>query len=90
MSLPSCGVCREYHIFCKTWRRFKLKKNRETSNKALNAVNQIGLVPFLMSFLGSKDKLPLSTVTSAGVYATSAIAPSQVTFALSPVPVRSD
>ncbi|EKM61546.1 uncharacterized protein PHACADRAFT_135300 [Phanerochaete carnosa HHB-10118-sp] len=37
----------------------------ETSNKALDAINQIGLVPFLMSFLGSKDKLPLSTITSA-------------------------
>ncbi|GJE89540.1 fungal symportin 1-like domain-containing protein [Phanerochaete sordida] len=37
----------------------------ETSNKALNAINQIGLVPFLMSFLGSKDKLLLSTITSA-------------------------
>ncbi|KAJ8474172.1 hypothetical protein ONZ51_g7385 [Trametes cubensis] len=37
----------------------------ETSNKALNAINQISLVPFLMSFLASRDKLPLSTVTSA-------------------------
>ncbi|KAF7793565.1 hypothetical protein EIP86_004679 [Pleurotus ostreatoroseus] len=37
----------------------------ETSNKALNAINQISLVPFLMSFLGSRDKLPIATVTSA-------------------------
>ncbi|KAI8990655.1 ARM repeat-containing protein [Trametes punicea] len=37
----------------------------ETSNKALNAINQISLVPFLMSFLASRDKLPLSTVYSA-------------------------
>ncbi|EIW86944.1 ARM repeat-containing protein [Coniophora puteana RWD-64-598 SS2] len=37
----------------------------ETSNKALNAINQIGLVPFLMAFMACRDKLPLSTVTSA-------------------------
>ncbi|KDQ63136.1 hypothetical protein JAAARDRAFT_120264 [Jaapia argillacea MUCL 33604] len=37
----------------------------ETSHKALNAINQISLVPFLMSFLASRDKLPVSTVTSA-------------------------
>ncbi|TBU46133.1 ARM repeat-containing protein [Dichomitus squalens] len=37
----------------------------ETSNKALNAINQISLVPFLMSFLAARDRLPLSTVTSA-------------------------
>ncbi|TFY56002.1 hypothetical protein EVJ58_g7898 [Rhodofomes roseus] len=37
----------------------------ETSNKAMNAINQISLVPFLMSFLASRDKLPISTVTSA-------------------------
>ncbi|VDB84234.1 unnamed protein product [Peniophora sp. CBMAI 1063] len=37
----------------------------ETSNKALNAVNQLDLVPFLASFLAARDKLPLSTVTSA-------------------------
>lgn len=36
-----------------------------TSNKALNAINQIDLVPFLMSFLASRDKLPISTVTAA-------------------------
>ena len=39
---------------------------RETSNKAMNAINQISLVPFLMSFFASRDQLPLSTVTSAG------------------------
>ncbi|KAF9486484.1 ARM repeat-containing protein [Pholiota conissans] len=37
----------------------------ETSNKALNVINEMRLVPFLMSFLAAKDKLPLSTVTSA-------------------------
>ncbi|KAJ2917874.1 hypothetical protein MD484_g2591, partial [Candolleomyces efflorescens] len=37
----------------------------ETSNKALNAINDIQLVPFLMSFLGAKDSLPLATVISA-------------------------
>ncbi|OBZ78860.1 hypothetical protein A0H81_01356 [Grifola frondosa] len=42
-----------------------LRKTSETSNKALNAINKISLVPFLMSFLASRDKLPLSTVTSA-------------------------
>lgn len=37
----------------------------ETSNKALNAVNQINLVPFLMSFLAARAKLPIATVTAA-------------------------
>ncbi|KAF8167406.1 armadillo-type protein [Crassisporium funariophilum] len=37
----------------------------ETSNKALNAINEIQLVPFLMSFLGARDKLPLAPVTAA-------------------------
>ncbi|KAF8665307.1 hypothetical protein AX16_000327 [Volvariella volvacea WC 439] len=37
----------------------------ETSNKALNAINAINLVPFLMSFLASRDRLPLVPVTSA-------------------------
>ncbi|KAI0003848.1 armadillo-type protein [Russula compacta] len=37
----------------------------ETSNKALGAVNNLGLVPFLMAFLSSCDRLPLPTVTSA-------------------------
>ncbi|KAI0756410.1 ARM repeat-containing protein [Daedaleopsis nitida] len=37
----------------------------ETSNKALNAINQTSLVPFLMSFLAARDKLPVSTVTAA-------------------------
>ncbi|KAH8094732.1 ARM repeat-containing protein [Cristinia sonorae] len=37
----------------------------ETSSKALTTINQIGLVPFLMSFLAAREKLPLSTVTSA-------------------------
>ncbi|CCL98163.1 uncharacterized protein FIBRA_00157 [Fibroporia radiculosa] len=37
----------------------------ETSNKAMNAINQISLIPFLMSFIASRDKLPTTTVTSA-------------------------
>ncbi|KAH9065579.1 ARM repeat-containing protein [Lactarius vividus] len=37
----------------------------ETSIKALNAVNNLMLVPFLMAFLSSRDRLPLTTVTSA-------------------------
>ncbi|KAG9314153.1 ARM repeat-containing protein [Chiua virens] len=37
----------------------------ETSNKALSAINQINLIPFLMSFLSARDKLPISTVVSA-------------------------
>ncbi|KAF9024118.1 hypothetical protein BDZ89DRAFT_1069368 [Hymenopellis radicata] len=37
----------------------------ETSNKALNAINAIQLVPFLMSFLASREKLPLAPVTAA-------------------------
>ncbi|KZT73305.1 ARM repeat-containing protein [Daedalea quercina L-15889] len=37
----------------------------ETSNKAMNAINQVSLVPFLMSFLASRNKLPISTVTAA-------------------------
>ncbi|TCD71129.1 hypothetical protein EIP91_012077 [Steccherinum ochraceum] len=37
----------------------------ETSNKALTTINEIGLVPFLVSFLAARDKLPLTTVTSA-------------------------
>ncbi|KAG1749751.1 ARM repeat-containing protein [Suillus paluster] len=37
----------------------------ETSNKALNAINQINLVPFLMSFLAARAKLPIATVTAA-------------------------
>lgn len=32
----------------------------------MNAINQIALVPFLMSFLASREELPMSTVTSAG------------------------
>ncbi|KAF9015727.1 armadillo-type protein [Cyathus striatus] len=37
----------------------------ETSNKALNAINDIYLIPFLMSFVASRDNLPISTVLSA-------------------------
>ena len=46
---------------------FKKKtKNSETSNKALKAVNDTNLVPFLVSFLQAYDRLPLSTVNAAG------------------------
>ncbi|KAG2338386.1 ARM repeat-containing protein [Suillus weaverae] len=37
----------------------------ETSNKALNAINQINLIPFLTSFLAARAKLPIATVTAA-------------------------
>lgn len=37
----------------------------ETSNKALNAINDMELVPFLMSFLGSRSKLSALTVNAA-------------------------
>lgn len=37
----------------------------ETSQKALNAINQLSLVPFLMSFLIYRDKLAVATVASA-------------------------
>ncbi|KAF5385007.1 hypothetical protein D9615_001213 [Tricholomella constricta] len=37
----------------------------ETSNKALNAINEIHLVPFLMSFLAARDKISLAPVTAA-------------------------
>ncbi len=40
---------------------------RETSNKALNAINDIHLVPFLMSFLGAREKLAVAPVMAAGV-----------------------
>ncbi|KAJ4485724.1 armadillo-type protein [Lentinula aciculospora] len=37
----------------------------ETSNKALNAINSINLIPFLMSFLASRDKLSIAPVVAA-------------------------
>lgn len=37
----------------------------ETSNKALSAINDANLTPFLMAFLMSKDKIPLKTVLAA-------------------------
>ncbi|KAJ3778269.1 armadillo-type protein [Lentinula raphanica] len=37
----------------------------ETSNKALNAINAINLIPFLMSFLVSRDKLSIAPVIAA-------------------------
>lgn len=46
--------------------RAHMTRRRETSNKALNAVNQLNLVPFLMAFLESRAKLPIATVNAAG------------------------
>ncbi|KAJ6611503.1 armadillo-type protein [Mycena sp. CBHHK59/15] len=37
----------------------------ETSNKALNAINEMKLTPFLMSFLAAREKIPLAPVTAA-------------------------
>ncbi|GJJ13212.1 hypothetical protein Clacol_007463 [Clathrus columnatus] len=37
----------------------------ETSNKALKAVNEIDLIPFLVSFLRARNRLPQSTVNAA-------------------------
>ncbi|KZS92874.1 ARM repeat-containing protein [Sistotremastrum niveocremeum HHB9708] len=37
----------------------------ETSNKSLTAVNNLTLVPFLMSFLQARQKLPIATVTAS-------------------------
>ncbi|EJC98665.1 uncharacterized protein FOMMEDRAFT_128966 [Fomitiporia mediterranea MF3/22] len=37
----------------------------ETSNKALNAINAIHLIPFLMAFLENRNKLPSRTVAAA-------------------------
>ena len=48
--------------------RFFFNIRRETSNKALNAINELHLVPFLMSFLAARDRLPLAPVTSAGMF----------------------
>ena len=46
--------------------RAHMSRCRETSNKALNAVNQVNLIPFLMAFLESRAKLPIATVNAAG------------------------
>ncbi|KAJ7076033.1 armadillo-type protein [Mycena belliarum] len=37
----------------------------ETSNKALTAINEMKLMPFLMSFLAAREKIPLGPVTAA-------------------------
>jgi hypothetical protein len=42
-----------------------LRRFRETSDKALQAVNNLTLVPFLISFLSSRNSLPLKLVTAA-------------------------
>ena len=51
--------------------------NRETSNKSLNAINNVGLIPFLISFLEHRTRLPLSLVNAAGA--------SNITFLGSPM-----
>lgn len=51
---------------------------RETSNKALNAINDIHLVPFLMSFLDAREKLALAPVTAAGMSALYTLSPLSV------------
>lgn len=38
----------------------------ETSEKALTAINNLNLTPFLLSFLTSRAALPISLVTAAG------------------------
>lgn len=38
----------------------------ETSNKAMNAINDAELTPFLMAFLLSRDKIPIKAVVAAG------------------------
>ncbi|KAJ7743939.1 armadillo-type protein [Mycena maculata] len=37
----------------------------ETSNKALTAINEMKLIPFLMSFLAAPEKIPLPPITAA-------------------------
>ena len=64
MLLQLSGVFREFSRFLTAGPFFNIR--RETSNKALNAINELHLVPFLMSFLTARDQLPLAPVTSAG------------------------
>ena len=59
------GVFRGFFDFILPILYFDIR--RETSNKALNAINELQLVPFLMSFLSARDQLPLAPVTSAGI-----------------------
>ncbi|KAJ7233513.1 armadillo-type protein [Mycena haematopus] len=37
----------------------------ETSNKALTAINEMKLTPFLMSFLAAREKIPVAAITAA-------------------------
>ena len=66
MLLRRYGVCREFVVMDVIFHPHNIY--RETSNKALNAINEMRLVPFLMSFLAARDALPLVPVTSAGRY----------------------
>lgn len=66
MSSQSSGVFREYLSLIDS---FVLKKQfRETSNKALDAVNKMYLAPFLMSFVAARGRLLTTTVVSAGKF----------------------
>lgn len=64
--------------------------SRETSNKALNAINQINLVPFLMSFLAARAKLPIATVTAAGALISVLSSAFYALICLSAMPIRLD
>jgi len=59
-------IVRTTEVVLVTTVRAHMTRRRETSNKALNAVNQVNLIPFLMAFLGSRAKLPIATVNAAG------------------------
>jgi hypothetical protein len=41
----------------------------ETSHKALNAINELQLVPFLLSFLSNAPRLAPGPVAAAGAFA---------------------
>lgn len=66
--LPFSGALRKCWILCWIIPLKALFLNRETSNKALNAVNEIDLIPFLISFLRARNQLPQSTVNAAGKF----------------------
>lgn len=55
-----------YPLRCPLSHFLNLVASRETSNKALNAINSISLIPFLMAFLTYRAKLPSRLVYAAG------------------------
>ena len=62
------GVFREHFFLENRIVIAKGLKVRETSNKALNAINQIpSLITFLMAFLENRDKIPSRTLAAAGM-----------------------